>query len=153
MKCFIDCSFVDASRTGLRRNLAPSGAITQVWKKMILWALLPLACILKRHHKCGVGDDANGEGEISADLPLPGRGVPEDDQRQVQAANRLGYEGWSQALWRDQNRPAAGFGRDFGNRAPRAQPRVEGAHRDRTDRPQGLRRRSSQGGISPEDRE
>src|SRR6202049_1619178 len=49
MKCFIDCSFVDASRTGLRRNLAPSGAITQVWTKMMLWALLPLACIATRN--------------------------------------------------------------------------------------------------------
>ena len=25
---------------------------------------------------------------------MPGRGVPEDDQRQVQAADRLGSEGW-----------------------------------------------------------
>jgi DNA-binding HxlR family transcriptional regulator len=39
---------------------------------------------------------------------MPGRGVPENDQRQVQAADRLGPAGWPQALWRNQNRSSSG---------------------------------------------
>src|ERR1700687_3696676 len=81
---------------------------------------------------------------------MPGRGVPEDDQRQVLAADRLGSEGWSQALWRNPNRAAARFERQRGDRASRALTRVEGADRGRTDRPPGLRRRSAEGGISPD---
>jgi len=41
------------------------------------------------------------------------------------------------------NRPAARLKRHLGNRAPRAQPRIEGADRIGADRPQGLRRRSA----------
>src|ERR1019366_670089 len=103
-----------------------------------------LARILRRTKK-HCWRSCHGEREISADLRMPGCGVPENDQRQIQAADRLGSAAWSQALWRDQNRPAARLKRQRGNRAPRAQPRIEGADRDRTDRPQGLWRRSSQG--------
>src|ERR1019366_2052129 len=99
-----------------------------------------LARILKRTGK-HCRSSCHGERDISADLRMPGGGVPENDQRQIQAADRLGSAAWSQTLWRNPKRPAAWLGRHRGNRAPRALSRIEGADRDRTDRPQGLRRR------------
>src|SRR5882672_2536831 len=95
-------------------------------------------------------ESGHGESEIGADLRVSGRSIPENDQRQVQAADRLGPEGWPEALWRDQDWTAARIGRQLGNRAPGAQPRIEGADRDRADRPQGFWCRSAQGRISPD---
>src|SRR5882672_1949085 len=140
MKCFIGCSLANDAGD----NLAPVEARTQVWTKLILWTFLRLpgfrsgAANLSR-------ESGHGESEIGADLRVSGRSIPENDQRQVQAADRLGPEGWPEALWRDQDWTAARIGRQLGNRAPGAQPRIEGADRDRADRPQGFWCRSAQG--------
>src|ERR1700738_4641935 len=103
---------------------------------MILWTVSGPARILQR----GKRRSCHGERKVSADLRLPGRGVPENDQRQVQAADSLGSAGWSQALWRNQDRPAARRKRHRANRAPRTLSRIEGADRDRADPPKGLPR-------------
>jgi DNA-binding HxlR family transcriptional regulator len=43
-------------------------------------------------------------------LRLPGRGVSENDQRQIQVADHLGLKRWSAALRRNQNRPIGASG-------------------------------------------
>src|ERR1700722_7145247 len=123
------------------RNLALAGAITQVWTKMILWTVLPPGP--KFRTAAAQRRSRHGERKIGSGLRMSGRSLPEDDQRQVQAAHRLGPAGWSPALWRDQNRPAAGLDRDFGNHAAGAVAGIEGADRVRADRPPGLRRRAA----------
>jgi len=60
--------------------------------------------------------------EIGTGLRLPGRSVPENDQRQIQAADRLGFEGRSAALWRNPHRPVARLDRKCRDCAARAQP-------------------------------
>src|SRR6266403_435861 len=49
-------------------------------------------------------------------LRLSGGGVSENDQRQIQAADRLGFEGWSAALWRNPHRPVARRDRQYRSR-------------------------------------
>src|SRR5580698_2027047 len=98
------------------RNLALAGAITQVWTKMILWTVLPHGPKF-RTAAAATRRSRHGERKIGSGLRMSGRSVPENDQRQVQAADRLGPAGWSPALWRDQNRLAAGLDRHRGNHA------------------------------------
>src|SRR5256886_12007461 len=89
----------------------------------------------------------DGKSEIRAGLRLSGRGVSENDQRQIQAADRLGPQGRSAALRRNQDRPVAWLGWQRRDRAAGAEPRIEGADRERLDRPQGFWRRSAQGRV------
>src|SRR3954463_2657606 len=86
---------------------------------------------------CGTGPETrHGERKISAGMRMPGRGIPENDQRQIQAADHLGSAGRPPALWRNPQRAAERRERQFGNSSPRAQPRVEGARREWPDRPE-----------------
>src|SRR5256885_13951273 len=48
------------------------------------------------------------------------------------------------------DRPVAWLGRQRRDRAAGAEPRIEGADRERIDRPQGLWRRSAQGRVPPD---
>jgi DNA-binding HxlR family transcriptional regulator len=55
---------------------------------MIVWTFLTRSL-----PSCGGGGD-NVEHQTSADLRLPGGGVSEDDQREIQAPDRLGSAAW-----------------------------------------------------------
>src|SRR5260370_25012666 len=130
MKCFIDCSLVTVSQSG-----AVSSNNASMDKNDTMDFLALARTEVRGETLCW--RSCQGKSEMSTNVRVPGRGVRENDQREIQAADRLGSEGWSATLWRDQNRPAQRFGRRLGNCAPRTQPRIEGAHRDGTDRPQG----------------
>ena len=60
---------------------------------MILWTLLTVAHIFEPQREA-YWRSCHGQRKIRAGLRLPGRGIPEDDQRQVQAADRLGSAAW-----------------------------------------------------------
>src|ERR1700681_3673751 len=68
MKCFIDGSLARTPAAGL--NLAPSGAITQVWTKLILWTLSALVRILKRRSIAGDHDMANAKSVPACGCPV-----------------------------------------------------------------------------------
>jgi DNA-binding HxlR family transcriptional regulator len=81
MKCFIAYSFLDvggdsgwaAPQLPAHRNLALSGAITQVWTKMILWTLSALTRILKEARKNAlleIIDMANAKSALTCGCPV-----------------------------------------------------------------------------------
>src|SRR6185437_15264433 len=70
-----------------------------------------------------MSDDA--ERLTNTNPPLPGRGVSEDDQRQIQAAHPVGSAGRSPALRRDQERALARRRRFAADRAARAEPQLK----------------------------
>src|SRR5712691_10185245 len=86
--------------------------------------------------------------ETNDDVRLPGHGISEDDQREIQAPHHVGSQGRPAALWRDQERSPARRRGNAGNRSPRSEPRTEGTRPYRADRSKGLRRRPAQGGVS-----
>src|SRR5438552_18815787 len=73
----------------------------------------------------------DGESEIRAGLRLSGRGVSENDQCQIQAADRLGPQGRSAALRRNQDRSVAWLGRLRRVSAEGTEPLIVGADSDR----------------------
>src|SRR5258705_4547137 len=105
--------------------------------------------ILESRSKCVAGGDAMAKAKSALTCGCPVAAF----QKMISGKYKLRIV-WdlkdAQAVWRDQNRPAQRFGRQFGNRASRALPRIEGADRVGADRPQGLRRRSPQGRVSPD---
>src|SRR6186713_3227077 len=98
--------------------------VLQVWTKLIVWTFSTslLSSVIAFSSEVDTGSrkenasnkNANawrrrhGEGNSGSGAQLPGRGVSEDDQRQVQAPHRLGPQGRPASLWRDPQWPAAG---------------------------------------------
>src|SRR5713226_638277 len=46
--------------------------------------------------------DGDVELKINDDMRLPGHGISEDDEREIQAPHHVGSQGRSASLWRDQ---------------------------------------------------
>src|SRR3981189_596054 len=134
--------------TGCIGHLVRLCASAQVRTKMSVWTFF--LQLLSWTYANSLVEVCDGEGKDGVGLRLSGRGFSENDQRQIQAAHRLGPQGWSAALWRNPHRSVARHGRQCRDRAAGAEPRIEGACRERADRSQGFWRGSAEGRIPPD---
>jgi len=130
----------------VRPNLAPPGAITQVWTKMILWTFL------RSLVSCGdgepTGDLAMAKAKSALTCGCPVAAFQKMISGKYKAAHRLGLKDGPLRYGEIRTGLLRGSS-GTSEIAPRVLSReLKGADRIGADRPQGLRRRSAQGRVS-----